>query len=194
MGERSEDRSLRRHGHLKQQRDPGRGAPFHKLSPEPCVPQLGPVASRPTLRNTKIETLKLQLKRPVSRRRHSLAIDSLVRVVAPFGLRRHGTYAKGYFKSMLRDATVREFFISLGPWGPAVFSVLPWIFVSLLAGHMKGRPYSLKFGMISGTAAEISLLLGTYVHFIAMVAFAALSLYVGEKTGFIARRQNGTQK
>lgn len=73
----------------------------------------------------------------------------------------------------------------LSEWGPYAFVFLLWLIMSIVCGWGgKGKPYSLRFGLVVGTGVAIVMLVTIFTNpYIAIAAGAGL-VHIGFKTGF----------
>jgi hypothetical protein len=81
----------------------------------------------------------------------------------------------------------RSFWLS--EWGPYAFILLMWVSMTLVLGWgYGGKPFSIRFGAICGSAFALMLLVMFYTNaYIGLGVFAALA-YLGVKTKFFDRR------
>lgn len=80
----------------------------------------------------------------------------------------------------------RDFWKS--PWGPPTFLLLLWIAVTaVMSWRGKGKPLSLKAGLIFSTATTASIAVGGFVNVYVGVAMLVFWIWLGMKTGFFGR-------
>lgn len=81
----------------------------------------------------------------------------------------------------------RSFWLS--EWGPFAFILLMWVSTTLVLGWgYGGKPFSIRFGLICGSAFALTCLVTFYTNaYVGIGVFAALA-YLGVKTKFFDRR------
>lgn len=74
-------------------------------------------------------------------------------------------------------------------WGMPTFILIFWIVMSLGAGWGgKGRPYSLRFGLIVSTSLSLCLAVTVFINKYAGIGLVCLLFYVAVKSKFLEKR------
>ncbi|MGR4844631.1 hypothetical protein ACIPSK_18740 [Rhizobium sp. LARHSG275] len=82
---------------------------------------------------------------------------------------------------------LRPFWLS--EWGPITFIFLVWLVMSVVFGWAgKGKPYSIRFGLIVGSGIALTFLATFYTNSYVGIGLLLALIYLGVKTKFFERR------